>query len=131
VSSPIQSFPWIHGAPDCAASTDPALQTFKFDDNTFILRQSKCLDFEAPFLYLLFGSRKAFLLDTGAQSPPGHPVPVRDTVRALIQEWQDEHGRPTLELIVAHSHSHGDHVAGDAQFESQPNTHVVHPRWRM
>jgi len=127
VSNPIQSFPWIHGAPDCAASTDPPLQTFQFDANTFILRQSKCLDFEAPFLYLLFGSGKALLLDTGAKSPPGKPVPVRDTVRALMKQWQNDHGHPALQLIVAHSHNHGDHVAGDAQFAGQPDTLLIRP----
>jgi hydroxyacylglutathione hydrolase len=123
----IESFPWIHGVPDCSASTDPPLQAFQYDANTFILRQSKCLNFEAPFLYLLLGSEKALLLDTGAEPPVGLTVPVRDTVQGLIREWQKSHGNPELHLIVAHSHSHGDHVAGDDQFVGQPNTHLVRP----
>jgi glyoxylase-like metal-dependent hydrolase (beta-lactamase superfamily II) len=127
MASSIQSFSWIHGSPDCAGSTDPPLQTFQLDPATFILRQSKCLNFEAPFLYLLIGSHKALLLDTGAESKPGHPCPVQETVRTLLRRWQSDNVNPELELIVAHSHSHGDHVAGDDQFRAQPNTTLIRP----
>lgn len=125
MSSPIESFRWIHGASNCAASSDPPIQSFAFDANTFILRQSKCLNFEAPFFYVLFGAQKALLLDTGSQSESGTSLPVADTVRALMQSWQDEHGHPNLQLVVAHTHSHGDHSAGDAQFAGGANTQVV------
>lgn len=120
MASPIESFHWNHGAPNCAASTDPPLQTFQFDAQTFVIRQTKCLNFEGPFLYLLCGSEKALLLDTGAQPPAGRTVPVRETVRSLL-------GQSDIQLIVAHSHSHGDHVAGDSQFTGQPKTHLVQP----
>ena len=36
------------------------------DANTFVLRQSMCTNYEGPFLYLLFGSEKVLLQDTGA-----------------------------------------------------------------
>jgi hydroxyacylglutathione hydrolase len=119
---------WIHGAPDCAFSADPPLQVYAFDKDTYILRQSKCLHFEAPFLYLLFGTGKALLLDTGAgTSPDRGPLPVRSVVQGIIDQWQAMHQRPALELVVAHSHGHDDHVAGDDQFRGQPHTTLVPP----
>jgi glyoxylase-like metal-dependent hydrolase (beta-lactamase superfamily II) len=117
---------WIHGAPDCALETGPALQVHAFDKDTYILRQSKCTNFEAPFLYLLFGAERALLVDTGASSRHGQ-LPVRATVQGIIDQWQAIHDRPSLELIVAHSHGHGDHAAGDEQFLSQPATTLVPP----
>jgi hydroxyacylglutathione hydrolase len=107
---------WIHGSADCAANTDPAFQVHRFDESTYILRQNKCLDFEAPFLYLLFGQNKTLLLDTGAQPAHGHVLPVRQTVQSIIHQWLASHGRQSIDLIVAHSHSHSDHTHGDAQF---------------
>jgi glyoxylase-like metal-dependent hydrolase (beta-lactamase superfamily II) len=34
-------------------------------------------------------------------------------------------GVSTLQLIVAHSHAHGDHIAGDSQFVGRANTVLV------
>jgi hydroxyacylglutathione hydrolase len=115
---------WIHGAPDCAFSTDPPLQVHAFDKDTYILRQSKCTHFEAPFLYLLFGTDKALLIDTGAGP---ETLPVRSVVEGIVEQWQAIHDRPALELVVAHSHGHEDHVAGDDQFRDQPRTTLVAP----
>src|SRR4051794_13394084 len=50
---------WIHGAADCHHSTDPPIQVVEYDADTFVLRQSKCVDFEAPFMYLLFATDTA------------------------------------------------------------------------
>jgi glyoxylase-like metal-dependent hydrolase (beta-lactamase superfamily II) len=122
----IADFKWIHGAPDCAASPDPILQSFRLDENTFILRQSKCSNFEGPFLYLLLGTDTALLIDTGAKPPPGETVPVRETVEAFIRQWSIKHHRSVVR-VVAHSHGHGDHKAGDSQFQDQPSTTVVLP----
>jgi glyoxylase-like metal-dependent hydrolase (beta-lactamase superfamily II) len=117
---------WIHGAPDCSLDTGPPLQVHAFDKDTYILRQSKCTSFEAPFLYLLFGTDKALLLDTGDSSPRGQ-LPIRAVVQGILEQWQAIHERPSLELVVAHSHGHGDHVAGDDQFRGQPGTTLVEP----
>jgi hydroxyacylglutathione hydrolase len=100
---------WIHGA-DCAE--DPPIQVHAYNENLFILRQSKCATAEAPFLFLLFGEEKALLLDTGATSDS----PLWETVEGLVAQWLEQREQAFVELIVAHSHSHGDHVAGDAQF---------------
>ena len=32
-----------------------------------------------------------------------------------------------VELVVAHTHHHGDHVAGDDQFADRPRTLIVEP----
>ncbi|MCE9593654.1 MAG: MBL fold metallo-hydrolase [Planctomycetes bacterium] len=111
---------WINGA-NCP--TEPAFQIHQFDADTYILRQSMCTDFEGPFLYLFFGTSKVLLLDTGAVATP--PVPVYATVKRVIDGWLVAHGQASIDLVVAHTHSHGDHVAGDAQFIGKPNTTVV------
>lgn len=117
---------WIHGSPDSALDSDPPLQVHAFDKDTYILRQNKYLHYEAPFLYLLFGTERALLLDTGAGAPGRTtPLPVGRVVQGVIDQWQAIHDRPSLELVVAHSHSHGDHVAGDDQFTGQRRTRLV------
>ncbi|QDO90442.1 MBL fold metallo-hydrolase [Ornithinimicrobium ciconiae] len=82
------------------------------------------VSFEAPFLFLLFGNERALLLDTGATQEPAD-FPLRDTVDALIAAWLADHPQDDYELMVAHSHSHGDHIAGDEQFTDRPHTTVV------
>jgi hydroxyacylglutathione hydrolase len=125
---------WIHGAPDCSQTTDGPIQVHRFDADTFILRQSKCSEpgtparpgpsFEAPFLYLVFGESIALLLDSGASRSPA-VFPIQSTIDGLITERAAAFGRPRPSLVVAHSHSHGDHVAGDDQFRGRPDTTVV------
>ena len=60
---------WIHGSPSAKHNTDPDLQVHWYDDHTVLLRQNKAIDYEAPFLFLLFGDRRAVLIDTGATAP--------------------------------------------------------------
>jgi hydroxyacylglutathione hydrolase len=108
---------WIHGAPDCDGSDDPPLQVVAIDDDSFVIRQSKCVDFEAPFLYLLMGSERALLLDTGATAD-ADLFPIRRTVDDLVEGKE-------LMLTVTHSHGHGDHRAGDVQFADLPVGSVV------
>jgi hydroxyacylglutathione hydrolase len=103
---------WVHGAPDCDGSMDPPLQVVAVDDDTFVIRQSKCVHFEAPFLYLLLGTETALLHDTGATAD-ADSFPIRRTVEELIR------GR-SLRIVVTHSHGHGDHWAGDPQFTDLP-----------
>jgi hydroxyacylglutathione hydrolase len=110
---------WIHGAPG-----EPAIQVHRYDEHTVILRQSKSTSYEAPFLFLLFGNDRAVLLDTGATADPER-FPLRETVDRLVAGWLDEHPRDGYELVVAHTHGHGDHVAADAQFAGRADTTVV------
>jgi hydroxyacylglutathione hydrolase len=115
---------WIHGAPSRRRARDPKIQVHFYEEHTVILRQSKSVHYEAPFIYLLFGNDRALLLDTGATADPGL-FPLRATVEGLIADWLGRHPRERYELVVAHTHGHGDHVAGDAQFAGRPDTTVV------
>jgi glyoxylase-like metal-dependent hydrolase (beta-lactamase superfamily II) len=115
----LQAVRWIHGAPDCRRSTDPPIQVVAYDDDTFILRQSKCVDFEAPFLYLLMGDDRALLHDTGATAD-GDRFPLRRTVDEHLAGRRRRGGTERPALIVTHSHGHADHHAGDVQFADLP-----------
>jgi glyoxylase-like metal-dependent hydrolase (beta-lactamase superfamily II) len=108
------------GGADCGAA--PRFRVHAYNADFFILRQPACTNFEKPFLYLLFGQERALLFDTGA----GH-VDVVTPVDTLVRTWLVRHGRAggSLPLVVAHSHAHGDHVAGDSLFLGRPNTTVV------
>jgi glyoxylase-like metal-dependent hydrolase (beta-lactamase superfamily II) len=113
-STDLYAVRWTHGAADCDRSTDPPIQVVPYDDDTFVLRQSKCVNFEAPFMYLLFGADTVLLHDTGATADPGL-FPLRRTVDEIIAARGPRHGaRPRL--IVSHTHGHGDHRAADEQF---------------
>ena len=122
VSSGLADKVWIHGSRNCTDNRDPALEVHRFDADTYILRQNKCLNFEAPFIYVLFGRQKAFVLDTGATADPGD-FPLYETIRSLVAE----RGQPGIRIHVAHSHSHGDHRAADAQFRGKPGVTLVEP----
>jgi hydroxyacylglutathione hydrolase len=116
---------WRHGAENCASNRDPAIEVFEFDPTTYILRQNKCVDYEAPFIYVLFGERTVFVQDTGATADPAR-LPLYDTIQQLITARQGTAGGQ-LEVLVTHSHSHGDHTAGDAQFRGRPRVTLVEP----
>lgn len=115
---------WIHGAPSKRRGRDPKIQVHRYDGHTIIMRQSKSVNYEAPFIYLLFGNDRALLLDTGATADT-ELFPLRATVDELITGWLADHPRDSYGLVVAHTHGHGDHVAGDVQFADRPDTTVV------
>src|SRR5688500_6062478 len=73
---------WIHGSKDCAQNRDPPLEVFEFDADTYVLRQNKCVHFEAPFIYVLFGEHTVFIQDTGATAEP-EQFPLYDTVQQI------------------------------------------------
>ena len=111
---------WNIGAEDCEASPQAPLQVHTYEPQTFILRQSPCANFEANFIYLLIGSDKALLIDTGAVADP-KAMPLAKTILKLLP---DEDGKK-LPLLVAHTHRHLDHRGGDPQFVSLPLVEVV------
>jgi hydroxyacylglutathione hydrolase len=83
--------------------------------------------YEAPFMFLLFGSQRAILFDTGATRSADY-FPLRQTVDALIEQWLTQHTRSNgapYPLIVAHTHLHRDHFEGDSQFLDRPHTEQV------
>ncbi|WP_082578495.1 MBL fold metallo-hydrolase [Lysobacter sp. Root690] len=111
---------WSHGAGD-----EPPLQVEPVAPGLWVLRQSRASNFEAPFLYLIAGKQRALLLDTGAEPEVDNSLPLREIVDDLLTQWQREQGVSSLSLIVAHTHSHRDHVHGDRQFADRPDTHIV------
>ena len=115
---------WIYGSPSARHNRDPEIQVHRYDEHTVILRQNKAVHYEAPFLYLLFGNDRALLVDTGATPDPRF-FPLRATVDRLLDGWLAAHPRDRYQLLVLHSHTHGDHVAGDGQFAGRPDTTVV------
>lgn len=115
---------WNHGVSRRTGVAEPPIQIHRLSESTYVLRQSKTLSYEAPFLYLIFGPELAVLWDTGATADPV-TFPLRETVDELVATWLGEHPHDTYPLIVAHTHAHGDHIAADRQFADRPRTTVV------
>ena len=114
---------WIKGSEICEKNTDPLIQIERFNYNTYIFRQNKCVNYEAPFMFLFLGNKKALLMDTGATEDE-NKFPLEKTVSQIIKDWENAtHNQ--IELIVAHTHNHGDHKAGDVQFKNRPATTIV------
>src|SRR5262249_305718 len=111
---------WNPGAEDCSAYTGPPLEVHPLDARTFVLRESLCATWEAPFMYLLVGQERGLLIDTGDVADPGK-VPLASTVTGLLPS--DARGK--LPLLVVHSHSHTDHRAGDPQLDGLPAVRVL------
>lgn len=109
---------WQVSGPDCPP--DPHFQVHEYNPDLVILRESGCSNYEKPFLYLLFGKTRVLMLDTGAGR-----TDVAEVVRGVIDGWLKRNGRDAIPLVVAHTHAHGDHIAGDAQLGQLPATTVV------
>jgi hydroxyacylglutathione hydrolase len=107
---------WTTGA---SCPETPGVRSYEYNEHLVILRQSGCTNFEKPFLYLLFGSRTALLVDTGART-----TDIAGPVRDALKRWSAAHGHD-VRLVVVHSHGHGDHTAGDSQFLDAPTTTLV------
>src|SRR5690348_18431151 len=76
--------PWIDGT----AASEPQMQVQRYDADTFVIRQSVKTNFEAPFLYLLFGKDRALLLDSRAGG-----LKIRPTVDGVNADWPAAHHR--------------------------------------
>jgi len=111
---------WQSSGPECSGT--PRFQVHPYNLDLIIFRESGCSNYEKPFLYLLFGSDKALLLDTGAGK-----TDVAQVVNAEIVRWSRQKGRARLPLVVAHTHAHGDHVSGDPDFKTLRDTTVIDP----
>jgi hydroxyacylglutathione hydrolase len=111
------SVEWMDGS----GPSEPLVQVHALDEHTYVLRQSLKSHYEGPFIFLLLGNTGALMIDSGATET----WPLRETVDGIIADWLVTHPNPTYSLTVAHSHSHGDHTAGDVQFADRPNTSIV------
>jgi hydroxyacylglutathione hydrolase len=105
-------------SPDCTRA--PPFFVHEYNADFIILRQSGCTNFEKPFLYLIYGTKGALLVDTGA---PGADVSgvVEDQLRRHAQSQQ----KPPLPLLVVHSHGHSDHTAGDPTLKRTRGVRVI------
>ena len=110
---------WNEGSEDCIKNPQPPIQVHRYNAHTFILRESLCATYEAPFIYLLIGKTKALLIDTGAVAD-AKTMPLAQTVISLLP---NEGSR--LPLMVVHTHGHLDHRSGDGQFRALPDVEVV------
>jgi hydroxyacylglutathione hydrolase len=109
---------WFTGGPNCV--TVPDWQVHEYNEDFYILRESGCINYEKPFLYLVFGEQKALLEDTGAGDVQTAPFVIH-----LLEKWAKQKKRATPSLIVIHSHGHGDHIAGDKQFLNMPEVQFI------
>jgi len=109
---------WRPSGPTCEGIPDWQVQ--EYNPDFYILRESGCTNYEKPFLYLLFGKDRALLEDTGAGKPETAKI-----VDEVIAKWLKANNRASIPLVVTHSHAHGDHIAGDAQFKERPNTTYI------
>lgn len=109
---------WYAGGITCDAH--PTFRIHEYRAGLYILRQPACTNYEKPFLYLLIGSTRALLLDTGAGG-----IDVAAPIDSLLTAWRATHGGAVRELVVAHSHGHGDHTAGDGQFRDRAGIVLV------
>jgi hydroxyacylglutathione hydrolase len=102
---------WNTGGPKCMEM--PEWQVHEYNPDLYILRQSGCTDYEKPFVFLLFGTERALLLDTGSRR--GNIAPQ---VQLTVHRWLVRNNRAGIPLIVTHTHSHSDHIAGDAPLQA-------------
>jgi hydroxyacylglutathione hydrolase len=109
---------WYAGGAVCDGR--PAFRIREYRPGLFILRQPACTNFEKPFLYLLVGRTRALLLDTGAGG-----ISIAAPVDSILTAWRAAHGGAPRELVVAHSHGHSDHTAGDDQFRGRSGVTLV------
>jgi hydroxyacylglutathione hydrolase len=111
---------WQVSGPECG--DHPQFQVHEYNPDFFILRESGCSNYEKPFVFLLFGSDRALLLDTGAGR-----TDLAEIVKGQVELWRTRNNRDRLPLIVAHTHAHGDHISGDQQLKALADTTVVDP----
>jgi hydroxyacylglutathione hydrolase len=108
---------WDSGGPKCMQM--PEWQTHEYNPDLYILRQSGCTDFEKPFVFLLFGTQRALLLDSGSRN--GNIAPQ---IELIVHRWLTRNGRDSIPLLIVHTHAHGDHVAGDAALKDVNDAHI-------
>lgn len=120
-------FAWIHGSLSAKANTDVRVQVHRYNEHTYILRQNPAVHWEAPFMYLLIGNKRAVLLDAGATEEPS-TFPLREVVDDVLIRWQQANGVEQLELVVLPLGSDASQTAGLSQFADRADTTVVETR---
>src|SRR5262249_52293882 len=92
---------------------------------------SGCINPEKPFLYLIFGEKKALLEDTGVgtlmpDNTRGTVIPTAPVIMDVMAKWaaRTRHA-PLSSLVVIHSHGRNDHTPADEQFQALPNVEFI------
>lgn len=109
---------WPTGGPRCMEQPD--WHVHEYNEDFYLLRESGCVHYEKPFLYLIFGQDKAVLMDTGAGT-----TELASVVDGVIAKWLKRKKRAEIKFMVMHSHGHGDHVARDSQFMGRPGVEFI------
>lgn len=108
---------WNSGNKNCI---EPHYQIQSLPEKQFTIRQSKCLHYEAPFIHVIIGNEKIFVMDTGAvESQAFELINLIFDMASLISPNQD------LKMWLAHTHSHQDHTAGDFEFQKNDRVEFV------
>lgn len=97
---------WPASGPKCMEVPDWLVH--EYNANLYIIRQSGCLDYEKPFVFLLFGRDRGLLLDTGSRN-----FPAAEMLQNVAGKWLQRNHRSNIEIVVVHTHPHSDHTAGD------------------
>lgn len=111
---------WDPGAETCPAVEISPIQVHRYNAQTIVLREKLCSTWEAPFMYLLIGTKRALLIDTGDIADP-KLMPLESLVMSLLPG----ESAAKLPLLVVHSHGHLDHRAGDPQLEGVNGIELV------
>jgi hydroxyacylglutathione hydrolase len=111
---------WDPGAKTCPVRESNPIQVHRYNADTFVLREKLCSTWEAPFMYLLIGHKRALLIDTGDIADP-HLMPLETLVMNLLPG----ESAAQAPLLVVHSHGHLDHRAGDPQFDGVHGVELV------
>tara|TARA_B110000971_G_scaffold29102_1_gene26138 strand:+ start:1745 stop:2746 length:1002 start_codon:yes stop_codon:yes gene_type:complete len=117
-------FSWIHGSLSAKDNSDVRVQVHRYNEHTYILRQNPAIHWEAPFMYLIFGAQQVVLLDSGATSEAEY-FPLRQTVDAVIQRWEQANSVSDLPLVVLPLGSEFSQTEGLGQFVDRPNTTIL------
>ena len=96
-------------------AADPWFSVFKINTNIYAIYEDK--HFQEVISYLITGSEKALLIDTG--------LGIGD-IKKVVTDLYDG------EIMITHTHTHFDHIGGDWQFEKifTPNHPVAIGRAR-
>ena len=113
-------FAWIHGSISAKANTDVRVQVHRYNEHTYILRQNPAIHWEAPFMYLLFGTDTAILLDTGATAEPEY-FPIFEKVKRVIGRWESANKTKLAKLVVLPLGDDESQLGGLSQFKDPSN----------
>jgi glyoxylase-like metal-dependent hydrolase (beta-lactamase superfamily II) len=108
---------WPPSGPNCLEVPDYLVH--EYNANLLLVRQSGCLDYEKPFVFLIFGKDRALLLDTGSRN-----FPAAEMVQNVVGKWLKTNHRSSIELLVVHTHPHSDHVAGDKALQEMRSPNI-------